>query len=83
MSSFFQIGSVLFGAIAALLWLWSALVNLPVIGSAYGTIANLEPFYVAIKKVAKLNASAAGFTFLSVLFQAIAMWLSPVYPVVE
>ena len=47
--------SVLLALIAAALWAASAAVNLPVIGSAYGTIANLEPFYAAMKKVARLN----------------------------
>jgi hypothetical protein len=46
--------SVLFALIAAVLWASSAFVNLPVIGSAYGAIANLEPFYAAMKKVARL-----------------------------
>ena len=64
--------SVAFAAIAAVLWVWSSLVNLPVIGSAYGTIANLEPFYQAMRKVARLNSGAAAFAFLSALTQAIA-----------
>jgi hypothetical protein len=55
--------SVLFALLAAVFWAWSSLVNLPVIGSAYGTIANLGPFYAALKKVARLNALAAGMPF--------------------
>jgi hypothetical protein len=66
--------SVLFAAVAAALWAWASLVNLPVIGSAYGTIANLEPFYAAMKKVAKLNACAAACAFLSASSQAIALY---------
>jgi hypothetical protein len=62
--------SVVFAAIAAGLWLWSALVNLPVIGSSYGAIAELEPFYRALRKVGRLNASAAGFACLSAACQA-------------
>jgi hypothetical protein len=34
---------VIFALLAATLWAWSALVNLPVIGSSYGAIANLDP----------------------------------------
>ena len=46
------------------------------IGSAYGAIANLDPFYAALKKVARLNALAAGSAFFSALFQAIALYIS-------
>ena len=45
--------SVLFVLMAAALSAWSSLVNLPVIGSAYGAIANLDPFYAALKRVAR------------------------------
>jgi hypothetical protein len=69
-----SVASVLFAAVAAALWIWASILNLPVIGSAYGTIANLEPFYDAMKKVAKLNASAAACAFLSASFQAIALY---------
>ena len=68
--------SVISALAAAVLWGLSSLVNMPVIGSAYGTIANLEPFYAAMKKVARLNASAAGFAFLSAILQACALYLS-------
>jgi hypothetical protein len=66
--------SVVFAALAALLWAWSSFVNLPVIGSAWGTIANLEPFYVAMKKTARLNSAAAASAFISALTQAIALY---------
>ncbi len=68
--------SVLFALAAAALWAWSSLVNLPVIGSSYGAIANLDPFYAALKKVARLNALAAMFAFLSAVLQAWALYLS-------
>ena len=68
--------SVLFALAAAALWAWSSLVNLPVIGSAYGAIANLDPFYAALKKVARLNALAAVCAFLSAALQAWALYLS-------
>jgi hypothetical protein len=74
-SALFQICSALFAALAAMLWAWSSLVNLPVIGSAYGAIHNLKPFYAAMKKIALLNASAAAFAFLSALCQAMAFYL--------
>lgn len=62
--------SVIFAGLAAGLWAWSSLVNLPVIGSAFGAIANLEPFYGAMKKVARLNSGAAGCAFVSAVAQA-------------
>ena len=76
MVTLLSILSVVFAFLAATLWAWSSLVNLPVIGSAYGAIANLDPFYGALRKVARLNALAAGGAFLSALFQAIALYLS-------
>jgi hypothetical protein len=57
-------------------WAWSSLVNLPVIGSAYGAIANLDPFYAALKKVARLNALAAARAFLSAFFQTFVLYLT-------
>jgi hypothetical protein len=74
-TAFFQICSALFAALAAIIWAWSSLVNLPVIGSSYGTIHNLKPFYVAMKKIALLNAGAAAFAFVSALGQAMAFYL--------
>jgi hypothetical protein len=74
MSTGASIVGVVFALLAALFWAWSSLVNLPVIGSAWGTIANLEPFYAALKKVARLNASAAGCAFISAIAQAIALY---------
>ena len=71
---FFSALSVICAAIAATLWAWSSFINLPLIGSSYGAIANLEPFYAAMKKVARLNACAAGSAFLSALSQAIALY---------
>jgi hypothetical protein len=69
--------TVLFALIAAVLWALSAFVNLPVIWSAYGAIANLEPFYAAMKKVARLNAGAATCAFASAAAQAIALYIAP------
>ncbi len=77
MSLWFHVGSVGLGLIAAFLWACSAFVNLPIPGPAFDELRNIRPFMAAMKKIARLNASAAGFTFLSVLCQATAMWLSP------
>jgi hypothetical protein len=74
-TALFQICSALFAALAAMVWAWSSLVNLPVIGPSYSTIENLKPFYLAMKKIALLNASAAAFAFLSALSQAMAFYL--------
>lgn len=74
MSTCASVIGVVFALLAALFWAGSALVNIPVIGSAYGTIANLEPFYAALKRVARLNAAAATCAFISALAQAIAVY---------
>lgn len=66
------IASVFFAAAAAALWAWSATVNLPILGSGWGALVNAEPFYAAMKKVARLNMAAATSAFLSALFQAVA-----------
>lgn len=62
-----------FALAAAVLWGCSALINLPVIGSAYGAIRNLEPFYAALKKMARLNASAAFYAVISAIAQAVSL----------
>jgi hypothetical protein len=48
--------------------------SLPAIGPRYGTIHNLKPYYLAMKKIALLNASVAAFAFLSALCQALAFY---------
>jgi hypothetical protein len=74
MSAIASIVSVIFAMLAAVLWGRSALVNLPIMGSAYGAIANLGPFYSAMKKVARFNAGAAGCAFVSAVAQALALY---------
>ncbi len=64
MSEWASAVSVISALLAAALWGISALVNLPVIGSAWGAIANLDPFYAALKRVARLNGAAAAFAFV-------------------
>jgi hypothetical protein len=68
--------SVLFALLAAFLWAKSATVNLPVLGSAWGAISNLEPFYAATKKIARLNAGAAASAFVSAAAQGAVLCLS-------
>jgi hypothetical protein len=68
--------SVLFALVAAVLWAASAMVNVPVLGSAYGAIHNLEPFYAAIKRISRLNAGAAICAFASAAAQAVALYIS-------
>lgn len=69
--------SVVFAALAAILWAGSSLINLPVLGSGYGALANVEPFYAAMKKIARLNAGAAACAFVSALSQAIVFFHTP------
>jgi hypothetical protein len=65
--------SIIFATLAAMFWAWSSWVNLPVIGSAWGTLANIEPFYAAMRKIARLNMAAAACACLSAVSQAIAL----------
>jgi hypothetical protein len=78
-----SIFSVLFAIASALLWGWSAWVHLPVLGSGYGSLTSkmrdgtiettAEPFFAAMKKIAKLNAAAALCAMLAAFFQAVSM----------
>jgi hypothetical protein len=75
--------SVVFALGAAGFWGWSALINVPVIYSGFGTlgtqmpdgsnIAGVEPFYAGLKLISKLNALAAGCAFISALTQALTL----------
>jgi hypothetical protein len=68
--------SVVLALIAALLWAASAAVNLPILGSAWGAIHNLDAFYIAMKRVARLNSGAAFCAFASATAQAISLYIS-------
>jgi len=74
-----SIVSVVFALGAAGFWGWSALINVPVLYSGFGTlgtgsnIAGVEPFYAALKLISKLNALAAGCAFVSALTQALTL----------
>jgi len=72
-----------FALLAALLWFWSAFINLPLLKSGYGTLVTVmkdgstivgeEPFYAALANISRLNAGAASCAFLSALTQAITL----------
>lgn len=77
-----SIVSVVFALGAAGFWGWSALINVPVIYSGFGTrtqmpdgsnTAGVEPFYAALRLISKLNALAAGCAFVSALTQALTL----------
>ena len=67
--------SVVFAALAAVLWAWSSFVNLQVLGSGWDTLVNSSEFYAAMKKIGRLNMSAAACAFVSALTQALALFL--------
>jgi hypothetical protein len=69
--------SVVFAGLAALLWGWSAVVNLPMVQGTYDGIEGLGAFHEAIKKISRLNMGAAVFAFISAALQAIALYSTP------
>jgi hypothetical protein len=69
--------SVVFAALAAGLWAWSAVVNLPAVRATYEGIKELDAFAAALRKVSRLNMFAAGCAFVSALLQAIVVYLTP------
>jgi hypothetical protein len=76
--------SVVFAFAAALLWGWSATINLPILRSGFGslisvmkdgsTVVGEAPFYAAMAKISSLNAWAAGCAAASALTQAITLF---------
>jgi hypothetical protein len=78
--------SAVFALFAAVLWGWSAFINVPLLKSGYGTLATVmkdgstivgeAPFYAALAKISRLNAGAALCAFLSALTQAITLLLN-------
>jgi hypothetical protein len=69
----FKISSVLIGFVAAVLWMLSASVDIPLSpGAAIGVTSPREPFNVAMQKAAFLNKRAAFATGLSTLLLVIA-----------
>lgn len=67
--------SVVFAFLAALLWGPSAAVNIPLIGSGWGSLVGLDAFYAAMKKMARLNMLAAASAAISALCQALSLAL--------
>ena len=77
--------SISFALGAAFFWGWSAIVNVPLLESGYGTLVTVmkdgsivigeAPFYRALGLISRLNAIAAGCAFLSALTQAVALFL--------
>jgi hypothetical protein len=65
--------SVVFAFAAALLWGWSALINVPLLKSGYGTLVSVmkdgstvigeAPFYAALANISRLNAGLRGVLF--------------------
>ena len=76
--------SVLFALVAAVLWAWSAMVNIPVLKSGFGGLVSVmkdgskvvgeAPFYTALAKISRLNAGAAICAFFSAATQAATLW---------
>jgi hypothetical protein len=71
----FVLISTLFAFGAAVFWACSAFVDYPVIDNSYVQMVNVEPFYAALRRVARLNALAAGCAFLSAGLQAISFFV--------
>jgi hypothetical protein len=77
--------SVVFALGAALLWGWSAMINVPFLKSGYGSLVSFMkdgstvigegPFYAALAKISRLNAGAAVCAFLSASTQAVTLFL--------
>jgi hypothetical protein len=75
--------SVFFALGAAIFWAWSAVINVPILKSGYGSLVCImkdgsteigeSPFYVALKTVSRLNAAAAACAFVSAVAQAVAL----------
>lgn len=71
--------SIVFALAAAILWGWSAFVNVPLLRSGFGTMISVmkdgstipseAPFYAALATIARLNAGAAACAALSALAQ--------------
>jgi hypothetical protein len=67
--------SVGFGLIAAIMWFYSAVIDVPIekIQSAFGTLVGIEEVTTAFQRAASWNSRAAAATGLAVLLQAVAM----------
>jgi hypothetical protein len=61
---------------AAVLWFWSASMALPQMGSYWDQAPPTDPFYVAVKRAARVSAWAAGFTGVSALLSFVKALVS-------
>jgi hypothetical protein len=76
--------SVSFALGAAFFWAWSAMVDVPLLKSGYGTLITVmkdgstvvgeAPFYKALARISVLNAVAAGCAFFSAVTQAVTLF---------
>jgi hypothetical protein len=62
--------------LAAVLWFWSTSINLPLMGSYWDRTPPSDPFYVVLKRSAKINGFAALCSGISALLVFVRMWLS-------
>jgi hypothetical protein len=75
--------SVFFALAAAIFWAWSAVINVPILKSGYGSLVSImkdgskeigeAPFYAALARISRLNAAAAACAFVSAVAQAVAL----------
>jgi hypothetical protein len=71
--------SVLSALIAAGFWAWSASISYPEFRNSYTQMVGVDLFLKALRKVARLNALAAGTAFFSAVFMAVTLyWQHPV-----
>jgi hypothetical protein len=76
--------SVVFAIAAAAFWGWSAVINVPILKSGFGTLVTImkdgsqvvgeAPFYAALAKISRLNALAAACACLSAIAQAVTLF---------
>ena len=76
--------SVFFALAAAVLWGWSAMINVPVLKSGFGSLVSVmrdgstvvgeAPFYAALARISRLNAFAAACACLSAITQAVTLF---------
>jgi hypothetical protein len=76
--------SVFFALAAAIFWAWSAVINVPVLKSGFGSLICImkdgsteigeAPFYVALTNISRLNAVAAACACLSAATQAVTLF---------
>jgi hypothetical protein len=73
MEFWLDIGAALFALFAALFWFLSAYGKLPQMVAYWDQTPETDPFYVAVKFSAKMNACAAGLSGLSALCMGVKL----------